>query len=113
MAVYGPKTTLAISVANPHSKNKIGNCVILALKRNKWQIINSDMQIKENEEGKVFAPGNIKAAFDNLKYKELIDYWINKKYTLRYSGGMVPDVYHIVIKAKGVFCSVSSEKKQS
>ena len=31
-----------------------------------------------------------------------------ERYTLRYTGGMVPDVYHILIKGKGVFTNVSS-----
>ena len=31
-----------------------------------------------------------------------------QRYTLRYTGGMVPDVYHILIKGKGVFSNVSS-----
>lgn len=30
------------------------------------------------------------------------------RYTLRYTGGMVPDVYHILIKSKGIFTNVSS-----
>ena len=30
------------------------------------------------------------------------------RYQLRYTGGMVPDVYHILIKNKGVFSNVAS-----
>jgi sedoheptulose-bisphosphatase len=26
-------------------------------------------------------------------YDELVKYWMESKYTLRYSGGLVPDVY--------------------
>lgn len=63
IAVYGPKCTLAVSVANRHSENKIGNCVILALKGKVWQVINNNIKIAD--EGNVFAPGNMKAAFDN------------------------------------------------
>ena len=33
---------------------------------------------------------------------------IDNKYTLRYSGGLVPDVYHILIKSEGVLCNASS-----
>lgn len=102
---------MAVSVANTHSQNKVGNCIILALKGKVWQVINNNIKIAD--EGNVFAPGNMKAAFDNKNYKDLIDLYIDRKYTLRYSGGMVPDVYHILVKGKGVFMSVGSEKSKA
>lgn len=34
--------------------------------------------------------------------------FVNNRYTLRYTGGMVPDVYHILVKNKGVFSNVAS-----
>jgi fructose-1,6-bisphosphatase I len=40
---------------------------------------------------------------NNSAYLELVNYWIKEKYTLRYSGGMVPDINHILLKGKGVF----------
>ena len=55
-----------------------------------------------------FAPGNLRATSDNEKYRALVSYWIEKKYTLRYSGGLVPDVYHILIKGQGVLANASS-----
>ena len=33
---------------------------------------------------------------------------IANKYTLRYSGGLVPDVYHILLKGEGVLSNASS-----
>jgi hypothetical protein len=45
-----------------------------------------------------FAPGNLKATADNIDYRALVTYWIDNKYTLRYSGGLVPDIYHILTK---------------
>ena len=44
-------------------------------------------------EGKMFSPGNLRATFDNPEYEKLISYWVGEKYTLRYTGGMVPDVF--------------------
>lgn len=35
-------------------------------------------------------------------------FYLSKRYQLRYTGGMVPDVYHILIKNKGVFSNVAS-----
>jgi len=52
---------------------------------------------------KNFAPGNLRAVKDNPKYKDLVDHWMMEGYTLRYSGGMVPDLNHILTKGQGVF----------
>ena len=77
----------------------------------KWEVSRDEIKIKPS--GKVFAPGNLRASNDNEKYNQLIQYWIQERYTLRYTGGMVPDVYHIFAKSKGVFSNVSSEKAKA
>lgn len=41
----------------------------------------------------MFSPGNLRAVNDIPQYKKCIDYWIDNGYTLRYTGGMVPDIY--------------------
>lgn len=41
-------------------------------------------------------------------YEKLISYYVGEKYTLRYTGGMVPDVFQIIVKEKGIFTNVSS-----
>eukprot|EP00798_Chlamydomonas_sp_ICE-L_P013014 gene13014-3519_t len=38
-------------------------------------------------------------------YSKLVADWIAANFTLRYTGGMVPDVHHIIAKGGGVFCS--------
>ncbi|MCD7452350.1 hypothetical protein HAX54_016278 [Datura stramonium] len=38
----------------------------------------------------------------------LIDYYVKEKYTLRYTGGMVPNVNQIIVKEKGIFTNVTS-----
>lgn len=49
----------------------------------------------EIKEGKLFSPGNLRATFDNPEYEKLINYYVSEKYTLRYTGGMVPDVNQV------------------
>lgn len=69
------------------------------------------MHVKETTEigeGKLFAPGNLRATSDNPEYEKLVSYWLGEKYTLRYTGGMVPDVFQIIVKEKGVFSNVIS-----
>ena len=56
----------------------------------------------------MFSPGNLRATFDNPNYERLISHYIGEKYTLRYTGGMVPDVFQIIVKEKGVFTNVIS-----
>ena len=56
-----------------------------------WIVTKEDIKIKKK--GNIFAPGNLRAGTDNPKYKKCIDYWIENGYTLRYTGGMVPDIY--------------------
>ena len=51
-------------------------------------------------EKKIFAPANIRAAAENKAYAELIQHWMASKYTLRYTGGMVPDIHHILVKVQ-------------
>lgn len=41
-------------------------------------------------------------------YSELVSSWIGRNFTLRYTGGMVPDVHHILAKGGGVFCNPAS-----
>eukprot|EP00968_Pinguiococcus_pyrenoidosus_P000800 scaffold47_cov258-Pinguiococcus_pyrenoidosus.AAC.127 len=60
------------------------------------------------EEGKLFAPGNLRAAQDNPGYSELLDHYYGEKYQLRYTGGMVPDVNQLMVKGKGIFVNPAS-----
>jgi sedoheptulose-bisphosphatase len=72
----------------------------------KWMVSRSKFTV--SSKAKTFAPGNLRATYDNEKYKSLVNYWIDNKYTLRYSGGLVPDIYHILIKGEGVLSNASS-----
>lgn len=63
-----------------------------------WQLSRDSIHIGHQ---KVFAPANLRAAADNPTYDNLVRNWVAQKYTLRYSGGMVPDVHHILAKVGG------------
>lgn len=54
------------------------------------------------------APANIRAAAGNEAYQQLLHAWITNGCKLRYSGGMVPDVHHMLAKGGGVFCNPKS-----
>jgi sedoheptulose-bisphosphatase len=55
--------------------------------------------------GKLYAPANMRCAQENDGYRRLLEYWANERYTLRYTGGMVPDICQLLVKGKGVFAS--------
>lgn len=113
VSLYGPRTTLCIALphASTHLEKDIVFEVTLTGEASKWEVSRESIILQST--GKVFAPGNLRASNDNEKYKALIQYWISERYTLRYSGGMVPDVYHMFAKSKGVFSNVSSEKAKA
>ena len=102
VALYGPRTVLCIALAEP----KCAFEVTLVQNRMEWQVSRDSIQIQPS--GKVFAPGNLRATNDHEQYGKLVQHWMAERYQLRYSGGMVPDVYHILAKSKGVFTNVSS-----
>lgn len=97
--MYGPRITMAVAV----SSEKV---IELTHQGGSWTVSNEKMKIAP--EGKVFAPGNLRASADNEKYNSVVQSWLQEKYTLRYTGALVPDVYHILFKEKGIIANISS-----
>ena len=102
IALYGPRTVVCIGLAEQQTVLEI----TLVNDRTEWEV--SRQQITIQSIGKIVAPGNLRATTDHPKYNQLFQYWMKERYQLRYSGGMVPDVYHILAKSKGIFTNVSS-----
>jgi len=99
-AVYGPRTSYVIAVAGFPGTHEF-----LLMDDGKWLHVKETTEIGE---GKLFSPGNLRCTVDNPQYAELIKYYVDKQYTLRYTGGMVPDVFQILVKEKGIFTNVIS-----
>eukprot|EP00919_Chromeraceae_sp_WS-2016_P055891 GHVR01132737.1.p1 GENE.GHVR01132737.1~~GHVR01132737.1.p1 ORF type:complete len:326 (+),score=70.86 GHVR01132737.1:57-1034(+) len=102
MALYGPRTSFLISVdaiEGVYEFTKIDDTWILS--KEKCTIGTSS---------KMFSPANMRAAQDLKSYQELLNHWMEFRYTLRYTGGLVPDVYQSFLKGQGVFCNPSSKK---
>ena len=94
VACYGPSTGLFITVGD-------GTAYFVLNDDSDFKLKVDHMRIAEN--GKNFAPGNLRAAAKNEGYYNLLQHWMKEQYKLRYSGGFVPDVGHILHKGKGVF----------
>ena len=100
IGIYGPRTVYVIAI-----KGFPGTHEFLLMDDGKW------LHVKETEsigEGKLFSPGNLRCILDNPEYAKLVNFWMQEQYTLRYTGGMVPDVFQILVKEKGVFTNVIS-----
>lgn len=94
IAVYGPRTTLFVALKGKGLHQYLLTDAGFMMQKESLRVA---------DEGKYFAPGNLRACVKNPAYKNLVDYWLTEQYTLRYSGGMVPDINHIFLKGKGIF----------
>ncbi|MFA6521401.1 MAG: class 1 fructose-bisphosphatase [Candidatus Gracilibacteria bacterium] len=94
-AVYGPHTTLVITFKKGTHEFRLNN------KDGEFYLTKENLKIAP--ESKYFAPGNLRAAAENEKYLKLTNDYIKRGLTLRYSGGMVPDINHILLKGSGIF----------
>mmetsp|Transcript_167 Transcript_167/g.153 ORF Transcript_167/g.153 Transcript_167/m.153 type:complete len:332 (+) Transcript_167:64-1059(+) len=108
---YGPRVTTLIAVDKCFTKSGEMVAMELTLVSDGWVVTLPRLSI--SPKAKTFAPGNLRATADNPAYQRLVSYWIENKYTLRYSGGLVPDVYHIFIKGQGVLANASSPKAKA
>jgi sedoheptulose-bisphosphatase len=74
-----------------------------------WILSQKNMMIRS--EGRYFSPGNAKSIKYNKGYRDCLQFWAKNGYTLRYSGGMAPDCFHVFMKGEGIFSSVSHMPK--
>ena len=75
MGIYGPRTVFCLAVAGYPSTHEF-----LLMDDGKWVHVKETTEIGE---GKLFAPGNLRATFDNPAYERLISHYLGEKYTLR------------------------------
>lgn len=92
-AVYGPRTTVMLTVGKGVQE--------FLLTKDGWVLVTEEVKVAAGK--KYFAPGNLRATAERQDYFDLVASFIKEKYTLRYSGGMVPDINHIFKKGSGVF----------
>jgi len=102
VALYGPRTTVFVALDDGLYEFTYGANGV-----DGW--ICSRERIEIAKETKIFSPANLRAAQDVPEYKELVDYWMENRYTLRYTGGLVPDVCQQFTKKMGVFSNPTSK----
>eukprot|EP00640_Fibrocapsa_japonica_P003244 CAMPEP_0113940030 /NCGR_PEP_ID=MMETSP1339-20121228/6219_1 /TAXON_ID=94617 /ORGANISM="Fibrocapsa japonica" /LENGTH=337 /DNA_ID=CAMNT_0000943701 /DNA_START=108 /DNA_END=1121 /DNA_ORIENTATION=- /assembly_acc=CAM_ASM_000762 len=110
IAVYGPRTTVTLALDGIDGAHEFLLVDDFTARHGDWVKTNTFEAI---DEGKLFSPGNLRATQDNPGYNNLFNYWLENKYQLRYTGGMVPDVNQIMVKGKGVFCNPTSPARKA
>lgn len=99
--VYGPRTILVYSTGrgvHAFFLNEVGEFVLL------------QKNLTMSDEVKTYAPGNLRAVVDVPAYRTMMNTWLDEAHTLRYSGGMVPDIHHMLIKSAGIFTNIGGSK---
>jgi sedoheptulose-bisphosphatase len=82
---YGPRTTFTVGLGRVEGVAEfllVGECS----PSGRWVLANTYRSI---DEGRLFAPGNLRAVSEHPGYAKLIHYWQQNRYQLRYTGGMV------------------------
>ena len=112
LGVFGPRTTATIAIRVPGTRKVCLEVGISAAENEggcntaRVEVIRSEITLQEGPfKTRYFAPANLRSAAEDDKYASLINYYIQNKYTLRYSGGLVPDVMHALVKGHGIYLS--------
>lgn len=121
LGVYGPRTTAVVAVRIPGSDIP-ATCFEVGLggsgdggapASRDAEVLRPAVRLAAPPfKTRYFAPANLRAAGQDARYKDLVGAYIAEGYTLRYSGGLVPDVVHALVKGHGVYVSpVTAQSK--
>ncbi|KAG8408145.1 hypothetical protein J3459_018107 [Metarhizium acridum] len=106
LGVYGPRTTAVVAIRTPGAEPA---CFEMGLSDGGTQghaMVRPAVRLASPPfRTRYFAPANLRAAADDDGYMRLVTRFIQSRYTLRYSGGLVPDVVHALAKGHGVYVS--------
>jgi sedoheptulose-bisphosphatase len=116
LGVFGPRTTAIVAVRVPEAIEP--TCFELGLVQTgdttTCEIVRPEVKLSsEPFKTRYFAPANLRSAAENEKYAKLINHYITQNYTLRYCGGLVPDIIHALVKGHGVYVSPVTEKNKA
>ena len=108
VSVYGPRLAVAIALTAELTQAAPRTALLTHMGEGLWALSRPEMKVAAA--GKHFAPGNLRATCDCPEYAALVSHYMQNRYTLRYSGALVPDVFHILSKGSGVYTTVASAK---
>lgn len=111
LGVFGPRTTAVVAMRIPGAADTCFEVGLGARGARDSEIVRSEVMFAPPPfKTRYFAPANLRAAGHDEKYMKLINQYISEGYTLRYAGGLVPDVLHALVKGHGVYVSPVTAK---
>ncbi|OAA65688.1 sedoheptulose-1,7-bisphosphatase [Niveomyces insectorum RCEF 264] len=108
LGIYGPRTSALVALRIPGAAATPQCCLELGLAETGcWEVVRPAVRLAplSSVTTRYFAPANARAAAEDERYRDLILRYITDKYALRYSGGLVPDVMHMLVKGHGIYLS--------
>ncbi|CAK7224910.1 hypothetical protein SCUCBS95973_005679 [Sporothrix curviconia] len=112
LGVYGPRTTAIVALRVPGQRQQplclgLGYTDASATTPGRWNIVHANVSLASPTPPttRYFAPANARAAAEDSNYRDLVLHYVTNKYTLRYSGGLVPDLVHMLTKGHGIYLS--------
>ncbi|KAF2690239.1 sedoheptulose-1,7-bisphosphatase [Lentithecium fluviatile CBS 122367] len=118
LGVYGPRTAAIVALRIPGSEDACFEVDFgdeaSDLRKASMEVVRPRIHLESPPfKTRYFAPANLRAAAEDPKYMDLVTRFIAQKYTLRYSGGLVPDVVHALVKGHGVYISPITAASQA
>ncbi|KAI9688014.1 MAG: hypothetical protein M1820_010321 [Bogoriella megaspora] len=111
LGVYGSRTTAIVALRIPGTSP---TCLEISVSENGSRIIRPKIELLDPPfQTRYFAPANLRASAEDERYAKLISRYMQEKYTLRYSGGLVPDVVNTLVKGHGIYVSPVTEKSKA
>lgn len=119
VALYGPRTTVLVALDDGTYEFTFG----CSTENNSdaspptqpnealpnWICTRQKIQIRPDN-CRIFSPANLRAAQELPEYQTLVQYYMTERFTLRYTGGLVPDVYQQFTKHQGIYTNPTSER---
>lgn len=103
IVVYGPRLTFLLTF-----KDGVDG-FLYDPEKGDFVLEHKKLQLKTS--GSLMAPGNVKIAATDPWYFQLLEEMAKDGYSLRYSGGMVPDVNQLILKGGGIYMYPGSQEK--
>jgi sedoheptulose-bisphosphatase len=121
VALYGPRTTVLVALddgvyeftygcittttssssSNNNDNNNNSGVVVHQTVEHPWICTRHQIQISTSSQ--IFSPANVRAAQELPGYQNLMTHYLSNRCTLRYTGGLVPDLYQQFTKRQGIF----------
>ncbi|OAQ67847.1 Fructose-1,6-bisphosphatase, active site protein [Pochonia chlamydosporia 170] len=114
LGVYGPRTTAIVAIRTPDAEPVCFEVGLSDEGMQSYEMIRESVRLASPPfKTRYFAPANLRAAADDERYMNLVAHFIQSKYALRYSGGLVPDVVHALVKGHGVYLSPVTKQSKA